>query len=55
VNVEVEMARKKRCPGCGSKKMRKVGREWRCGTCGKTWSGKTKRSSSRKEKTRFSG
>jgi ribosomal protein S27AE len=49
------MARKKRCPSCGSKKARKVDREWKCGTCGKTWSDKTKRSSSRKEKTRFSG
>jgi ribosomal protein L37AE/L43A len=49
------MVRKKRCPGCGSKRVRKVGREWRCGTCGKTLLGKTKGSSSRKEKTRFSG
>jgi ribosomal protein L37AE/L43A len=48
------MARKKRCPGCGCKKVRKVGREWRCGTCGNTWSGKAKRSGSRKEKTIFS-
>jgi len=53
VDVEVEMARKKRCPNCGSKKVRKEAREWMCGTCGKTWSGKTKRSSFRKEKTRF--
>jgi len=49
------MAKKKRCPVCGSKKVRKDGRECKCGTCGKTWSGKTKRSSSRKERTRFSG
>jgi len=55
VDVEGEMARKKKCPNCGSKKVKKVGREWKCGTCGKTWSGKTKRSSSRKEKTRFRG
>jgi ribosomal protein L37AE/L43A len=55
VNVEVEMARKKRCPNCGSKKARKKGTEWMCGTCGKTWSDKEKRSGSRKEKTRFSG
>ncbi|RLC65924.1 MAG: hypothetical protein DRH97_07320 [Chloroflexi bacterium] len=48
------MGKKKRCPICGSKKVRKAGRELSCGTCGKTWSGKTKRPSSRKEKTRFS-
>ena len=53
VNVELEMARKKRCPNCGSKKVRKEAREWMCGTCGKTWSGKAKRSGYRKEKTRF--
>ena len=53
--VGVEMARKKRCPDCGSKKVKKAGREWRCGTCGNTWSGKAKRSGSRKERTRFSG
>ena len=35
--------------------VRKVGREWRRGTCGNAWSGKAKRSSSMKEKTRFSG
>jgi len=49
------MARKKKCPDCGSKKVKKAGREWRCGTCGNTWSGKAKRSGSRKERTRFSG
>ncbi len=48
------MAKKKRCPTCGSKKVRTVGKELKCGTCGKTWSGKAKRSGSRKEKTRFS-
>jgi len=53
VDVEVEMARKKRCPNCGSKKVRKEAREWMCGTCGKTWSGKAKRSGYKKEKTRF--
>ena len=55
VNGELEMARKKSCPNCGSKKARKKGTEWMCGTCGKTWSDKDKRSGSRKEKTRFSG
>jgi len=55
VDVEVEMARKKRCPNCGSKSVRKKGMERVCGTCGKTWSGKDKRSGSKKEKTRFSG
>jgi ribosomal protein L37AE/L43A len=47
------MPRKKRCPNCGSKKVRKEGEEWRCRTCGNTWSGKTKRSGSKKEKIRF--
>jgi len=49
-----EMARKKRCPNCGSKKVKREGSEWMCGICGKTWSGKASRSGSRKEKTRFS-
>jgi len=55
MRIEVEMARKKRCPNCGSKRVKKEGTEWRCGTCGKTWSGKAKRSGTRKEKTRFNG
>jgi len=54
VDVEVEMARKKRCPNCGSKRVKKEEKEWRCGTCGNTWSGKAKKSGSRKEKTKFS-
>jgi ribosomal protein L37AE/L43A len=46
------LARKKRCPKCGSKKV-KGGREWQCATCGYTWSGTAKKSKSRKDKVRF--
>jgi len=47
------MARKKRCPKCGSKKLVKEGREWKCKTCGHILSGKTRSSRSKKEKIRF--
>jgi len=47
------MPRKKSCPKCGSKKVEKKGREWRCKLCGNIWSGKSKSSRSKKERTRF--
>jgi len=47
------MPRKKRCPKCGSKKVVKKGRKWKCETCGHTWSGKIKKSRSKKNKVRF--
>jgi len=47
------MARKKRCPKCGSKKLGKEGRSWRCRNCGHIWSGKAKKSRSKKNKVRF--
>jgi len=47
------MPRKKKCPNCGSNKVRKEGREWICRICGKTWSGKTKRTRTKKGKIRF--
>ena len=49
----LKMPRKKRCPKCGSKKVVKKGRKWKCETCGHTWSGKIKKSRSKKNKVRF--
>jgi len=46
------MARKKRCPKCGSRKLKREG-DWKCKTCGYTWSGKIKKSRSKKNKVRF--
>jgi len=46
------LARKKRCPKCGSKKV-KGSRELQCTTCGYTWSGMAKKTRSRKDKVRF--
>jgi len=47
------MARKERCPQCGSKKIVFQASSKKCEVCGCQWSGKTGKKTSRKEKTRY--
>ncbi|HEY4700042.1 MAG TPA: hypothetical protein VIH27_06725 [Nitrososphaerales archaeon] len=47
------MARKERCPQCGSKKIVFQADSKKCEVCGYQWTGKVRKKTSRKGKTRF--
>jgi hypothetical protein len=47
------MRKRERCPQCGSKKISMIGSLKRCNVCKNEWTGKPRRKTSKKEKTRF--
>jgi hypothetical protein len=47
------MGRKKRCPNCGSKKIKGTDGVKKCRVCKYEWKGKPRGKTSKKEKVRF--